>query len=121
MLLRRAAAGKRQGDARWTGARQLLQTRVDELTRRGDDPALHGRELALAALWLDANAPRALQLARANLQLQREPLDWWAALQGARLAGDSAALAEIENASRAAGLHDERLAPVGTVAVKGGQ
>jgi hypothetical protein len=69
------------------------------------------RELALAALWLDGDAPRALQLARANLQLQREPLDWWAALQSARLAGDGTALAEIENAIRAAGLHDARLAP----------
>ena len=113
VLLRRAAAWKRQGDGRWTEARQVLQTRVDELTRRGDDPALHGRELALAALWLDADAPRALQLAQANLQLQREPLDWWAALQSARLAGNSAALAEIENAIRSAGLHDARLAPAG--------
>ena len=118
VLLRRAAAWKRQGDARWTGARQLLQTRVDELKRRGDDPALHGRELALAALWLDADAPRALRLARANLQLQREPLDWWAALQSARLANDGAALAEIDNAIRAAGLHDARLAPAGKVAAK---
>ena len=118
VLLRRAAAWKRQGDARWTGARQRLQTRVDELTRRGDDPALHGRELALAALWLDADAPRALQLARANLQLQREPLDWWAALQSARLANDGAALAEIDNAIRNAGLHDARLVPVAKVAAK---
>lgn len=119
VLLRRAAAWKRQGDARWTGARQLLQTRVDELKRRGDDGALHGRELALAALWLDADAPRALQLARANLQLQREPLDWWVALQSARLAGDGAALAKIETAIRAVGLHDARLAPAGAAAAKG--
>ena len=118
VLLRRAAAWKRQGDARWTEARQLLQTRVDELKRRGDDPALHGRELALAALWLDVDAPRALQLARANLQLQREPLDWWAALQSARLANDGAALAEIDNAIRTAGLHDARLVPVAKVAAK---
>lgn len=119
VLLRRAAAWKRQGDARWTSARQLLQTRVDELTRRGDDPVLHGRELALAALWLDSDAPRALQLARDNLRLQREPLDWWAALQSARLAGDGAALSEIENALRAAGLRDARLAPAGAVAARG--
>jgi len=118
VLLRRAAAWKRQGDARWREVRQLLATRVDELKRRGDDAALHGRELALAALWLDADAPRALQLARANLQLQREPLDWWAALQGARLAGDGAALAEIENAIRTAGLHDARLGSADAVAAK---
>lgn len=118
VLLRRAAAWKRQGDGRWTEARQVLQTRVDELTRRGDDAALHGRELALAALWLDGDAPRALQLARANLQLQREPLDWWAALQSARLAGNGAALTEIENAIRSAGLHDARLAPAGAAVAR---
>ena len=112
VLLRRAAAWKRQGDARWTAARQLLKNRVDELVRRGDDAALHGRELALAALWLDADAPRALQLARANLQLQREPLDWWTALQSARLAGDAGALAELDQAIRTAGLRDARLASI---------
>ncbi|MDB5885885.1 MAG: hypothetical protein JWR74_2056 [Polaromonas sp.] len=116
VLLRRAAAWKRLGDARWTGARQVLQTRVDELKRRGDDAALHGRELALAALWLDADGPAALRFARSNLQLQREPLDWWAALQSARLANDGAALAEIETAIRAAGLHDARLVPVASSA-----
>ena len=116
VVLRRAAAWKRLGDARWKDERQRLAERVDELRRRGDDPALHGRELALVALWLDGDGPRALQLARSNLQLQREPLDWWAALQSARLAGDGAALVDIEKAIRAAGLRDARLAPAGAVA-----
>lgn len=110
VVLRRAAAWKRLGDARWRAERQLLRTRVEELRRRGDDPALHGRELALAALWLDDDAAQALPLARSNLQLQREPLDWWVALQSARLAKDGAALADIEGAIRAAGLRDARLA-----------
>jgi hypothetical protein len=88
-----------------------LQERAAELERRGDDPALHGRELALAALWLDDDAPRALTLARVNLLLQREPLDWWVALQSARRAQDLVALAEFENAIRAAGLQDVRLSP----------
>ncbi|WP_114973188.1 hypothetical protein [Rhodoferax ferrireducens] len=111
VVLRRAAAWRRLGDARWNGARTLLQARVAELERRGDDPALHGRELALAALWLDDDAPRALTLARDNLLLQREPLDWWVALQSARRAQDLAALAEFEHAIRAAGLQDVRLSP----------
>lgn len=110
VVLRRAAAWKRLGDARWSAERQLLKTRVEELQRRGDDPSLHGRELALAALWLDEDAAQTLALARSNLRLQREPLDWWVALQSARLAKDGAALAEIEGAIRAAGLHDARLA-----------
>ncbi len=113
VVLRRAASWKRLGDARWSAERQLLKTRVEELQRRGDDPSLHGRELALAALWLDEDAAQALNLAKSNLRLQREPLDWWVALQSARLANDGAALAEIEGAIRAAGLRDARLAPKG--------
>lgn len=118
VLLRRAAAWKRQGDARWRPARDLLQARVDELKRRGDDASLHGRELALTALWLDGDAARALTLAQNNLQLQREPLDWWVALQSARLARDGAALARIETAISAAGLHDARLSSAAAGAPK---
>ena len=112
VVLRQATAWKRLGDARWTAGRQVLQSRMDELARRGDDATLHGRELALAALWLDGDAASALPLARRNLQLQREPLDWWVALQSARLANDQQALAEIGSAIQAAGLHDVRLAAI---------
>lgn len=117
VVLRRAVAWKRLGDARWTDARALLGERMAELRRRGDDPALHGRELALTALWLDDDAATALALARTNLQLQREPLDWWVAIQSARVAGDAKAVAEIENAIRAAGLQDVRLARTASMKV----
>ncbi|UUZ63035.1 hypothetical protein LP417_25230 [Polaromonas sp. P1-6] len=110
VLLRCAAAWRRLGDARWIGAREQLREREAELQRRGDDPALHGRELALTALWLDDDAPRALELARRNLLLQREPLDWWVAVQSAQQAKNAKAQAEIAHALRAAGLHDSRLA-----------
>ncbi len=110
VLLRRAAAWRRTGDKQWVATRAVLRERVAELTRRGDDPALHGRELALAALWLDDDAAGALGLARANLLLQREPVDWWVAVASARKAGDAAALTQIEAALRAVGLHDVRLA-----------
>lgn len=109
VLLRRAAAWRRLGDARWTGARAQLREREAGLQRRGDDPVLHGRELALTALWLDDDAPRALELARRNLLLQREPLDWWVAAQSARQAKNAIAQAEIVSALRTAGLHDSRL------------
>ena len=109
VLLRRAAAWRRLGNPRWTAERAVLKERAAELQRRGDDPALHGRELALTALWLDGDAPHALALARRNLLLQREPIDWWVALESARQARDAAASAEIANAIREAGLHDMRL------------
>ena len=111
VVLRRGAAWKRLGDARWSAQRDVLKERVQELARRGDDTTLHGRELALTALWLDGDAAQALQLATNNLRLQREPLDWWVAVQSARQAGQSAALADIQAGIAAAGLHDARLAP----------
>ena len=114
VVLRRAAAWKRLGDVRWRDARALLQERMAELKRRGDDPALHGRELALAALWLDEDAATALTLAKTNLQLQREPIDWWVAVQSARAAKDTVALSEIEEAIRKTGLQDLRLAKAST-------
>ena len=117
VLMRRAAGWRRLGDERWTGARALLKERATELERRGDDPILHGRELALAALWLDDDAAHALGLARRNLLLQREPLDWWVALQSARKAKNSAVVAEIESAIQAVGLHDARLASTRSAAM----
>lgn len=114
VVLRRGAAWKRLGDARWTAQRQMLTERVQEQKRRGDDPMLHGRELALAALWLDDDAAAALQLANVNLQLQREPIDWWVALQSARQTQQSDAVASITAAIDAAGLQDKRLAKAAT-------
>lgn len=109
VLLRRACAWRRLGDTQWTSARVRLQERTAELLRRGDDPSVHGRELALVALWLDDDPVRALGLARSNLKLQREPLDWWVALQSAHLAKDTAALTAIANEIHTAGLVDMRL------------
>ena len=109
VLLRRSEAWRRLGDRQWLATRAMLQERTTELRRRGDDPSLHGRELALAALWLDYDPAGALVLARNNLRLQREPLDWWVALQSARLAQDATAVAEIAKAIQTAGLNDMRL------------
>ncbi len=111
VLLRRATAWRRSGDARWLELHSTLRARAAELVRRGDDPTLHGRELALVALWLDDDASGALALARANLLLQREPVDWWLAVTSARQAHDGAALAQLDAQIRTVGLHDVRLAP----------
>ena len=63
----------------------------------------------MTALWLDHDAPHALALARSNLQLQREPLDWWVVVQSARQAEDPRALDDIASAIHTAGLNDLRL------------
>ena len=110
VLLRRAAAWRRLGDARWQPTRAVLREREAELLRRGDDIALHGREAALVALWLDDDPQAALVLARRNLLLQREPLDWYVAVQSASQAGDATVLAELKTSMAAIGLQDKRLA-----------
>ena len=110
VLLRRATAWRKLDDARWRGTLAVLQERTAELKRRGDDPTLHGRELALIALWLEDNPKAALALARQNLALQREPVDWWVALQSATQAKDEVAMLELKAALRQSGLQDARLA-----------
>lgn len=109
VLIRRASAWKQLGDGRWHTAHSVLQARAKEVLRRGDDPALHGRELAQIALLLEGNAAKALPLASANLQLQREPLDWRVALLSARAAKDVAAQAALWRAMLQTGLVDARL------------
>ena len=76
----------------------------------GDDMALHAREGALAALWLSANPAKAWPLAEANLNLQKEPHDWFLALQSAEAAGKVAELQRLKTQLAATGLKDARLA-----------
>ncbi len=109
VLLRQAAALRHLGDGRWKALQTSLHEREAALRQRGDDPQLHARELALTALWLDDAPARALELAQRNLQLQREPLDWWLALQAAQQAGNSAVLQQLQGQIKNSGLVDMRL------------
>lgn len=109
VLLRQASAMRRLGDSRWTAIRDELRSRAADLRRRGDNVDLHGREAALIALWLEDDSRLALALARRNLGLQREPLDWWLVLHSARQAGDEPAWRELDAQRKAAGLRDRRL------------
>jgi len=122
VLLRRSVAMRRLGDPGWTADRAMLTSRAAELVRRGDDPDLHGREAALTALWLDDDPAQALRLARRNLQLQREPVDWWVALASASQAGDTEAWTELQRQRSTLGLRDKRLErilpPSGTAAAR---
>lgn len=109
VLLRRAYALKVLKDPKWQILSTELQARFAALDQRGDDPATHARERALAYLWLDADAAKALQSANLNLTLQKEPLDWWLALQSAQRAGQTAELARLRSEVAATGLRDARL------------
>ena len=110
VLLRRAQALRRTGDPAWQPLARELQARVDAIAARGEGLEAHARERALLALWLQDQPAAAWQAARANLALQKEPLDWWLALQTSELAGDPAAHKAVRQALRQAGLQDVRLA-----------
>jgi hypothetical protein len=109
VLLRRARAMQRLNQPAWAGLRATLREREQALQQRGDDLKVHGRERALAALWLDHDPRQALVLARDNLKLQREPIDWWLALHSAYQAGDTQAQAELQREVASTGLRDARL------------
>jgi hypothetical protein len=109
VLLRRARALKALSDPRWQALATELRERFAALDARGDDPATHARERAMAALWLDVDGATALAAARLNLTLQREPLDWWLALRSAELAQQPGELARFKDALAATGLRDVRL------------
>ena len=109
VVLRRAYAMKLLKDPQWQALSTELQVRFAALDLRGDDPAAHARERALAYLWLDADAAKAWASAKLNLTLQKEPLDWWLAMHSAQRAGHTAELARLRGEVAATGLRDARL------------
>jgi predicted Zn-dependent protease len=110
VLLRRAHAAKMLSTPNWQGMAKELKDRFAALDNRGDNPAAHARELALNHLWLEADGTRALQAAKLNLTLQKEPFDWWLAMASAELAGQPSELERLRQQLAATGLRDARLA-----------
>jgi hypothetical protein len=109
VLLRRAYALKLQNKPSWQTLAAQLRLRLDALDQRGDDPAAHARERALLHLWLDADGVRALQSAKLNLTLQKEPFDWWLALKSAQMVGEGVTMEQLQRDIAATGLRDVRL------------
>lgn len=69
----------------------------------------HAREQALFALAVEADPEQAVERARLNVELQREPIDLLLLARAARAAGDPRALDEARVLKRTIGLHDVRL------------
>jgi tetratricopeptide (TPR) repeat protein len=92
LLLRLALAEQRLPDMRDTYAahRADLAARFDAARRRGD--SLHRREEARFRLALENDARGALELARDNWSVQREPADLRILVEAARATGDQHAL-----------------------------
>lgn len=107
LLARRARA---QQLLRYT-ALEDTRAQIDELvqlaSRRGDPP--HLREEALVALDVDHDPTRALELAKANFETQRETIDIRLLLRAAQACEDSGTLRAVAQWMRQTGYEDHQL------------
>jgi hypothetical protein len=117
VLIRRAQAAKMLQDPDWQAMAKEVRERFTALALRGDTPTTHAREQALAYLWLEADGPRALQAAKLNLTLQKEPFDWWLVMASAKLACQDAEMKQLRAQMAAIGLSDARLSTFQTKSV----
>jgi tetratricopeptide (TPR) repeat protein len=101
LALREAIARRALQDPRWREIASTLQARFDVARRRGE--SLHLREEALYWRELRQDPVRALDTARRNWSVQREPADARLLLDCARAVGDAATEAQARSWYRATG------------------
>jgi tetratricopeptide (TPR) repeat protein len=86
-----------------------LRARFEAAALRPGTTVAHAREEGMFALDVEGDAPRALALARANVGLQREPIDLLLFARAAVAARDDAARQEVGALMRTIGLRDARI------------
>ncbi|MET3496312.1 tetratricopeptide repeat protein [Variovorax boronicumulans] len=107
VLLRMAIAARGLEAARTDAAE--LQARFSAAAQRPGTTAVHAREEAMFALDVEGDAARALELARLNVKLQREPIDLLLFARAAVAAKDEPARAEVRALVQQIGLRDARV------------
>ncbi len=107
LLLRLALAEQATGDARAAGHIADLAARFEASRLRGD--TVHRREEARFTLYLLRQQARALDLAQANWEVQREPADARILLEAANAAGRPGAADPVRVWLRDNGAEDVRL------------
>ncbi|MEP7056847.1 MAG: hypothetical protein ABI809_03630 [Caldimonas sp.] len=109
VVLRLAIAGTRAKTP--DAARDVaeMRERIALANERPEARKFHGREQAMFALFVDHDPKLALDLARGNVEQQREPLDLQILAEAARASGESAALKEARALRDRVGLHDRRV------------
>ena len=107
LLARRARAQQLLRDPALGDTRSQIDDLVTLASRRGDPP--HLREEALIALDVDHDAARALDLAKANFDTQRETIDIRLLVRAATACGDSAVLRTVSQWIRQTGYEDSQL------------
>lgn len=109
VLLRLAIAGTQ---AKTPGAERdvaEMRERIALANERPEARKFHGREQAMFALFVERNPALALDLARGDVEQQREPLDLLIFAQAARASGEPNALMEARRLRDSVGLHDRRI------------
>ena len=107
LLLRLALAEQATGDRHLPGHIADLAARFETSRLRGE--TVHRREEARFVLHLQHQPDRALDLARANWNVQREPADARILLEAANAAGSPAAADPVRAWLRDNGVEDDRL------------
>lgn len=109
VLLRLAIAGAAARDKRAQAEADELRQRFEAAALRPGTTALHAREEAMFALDVQNDPKRALELARLNVRLQREPIDLLVFARAASAANDTAARGEVKALMQQIGLKDARV------------
>ena len=113
VLLRLAIAARRAAPADTKAASRAdadeLRSRFEAAALRPGSGAAHAREQSLFALDVQGDPGSALQLARGNVALQREPIDLLLFARAAAAAKDEAARREVAALVRQMGLRDARI------------
>lgn len=109
VVLRLAMAGARLKSPDAARDAQEMRDRVSQANLRPQAQTLHAREQAMFALVVENQPERALDLARTNVALQREPIDVLLLAQAARAAGLPEAVREATRLRDEMGLKDARL------------
>jgi len=109
VLLRLAIAGTQAKAPSAASDVAEMRERIALANERPDAKLFHGREQAMFALAVDADAAKALDLARGNVAQQREPLDLFVLAQAARASGQAAAIEQAKRLTGEIGLVDQRI------------
>ena len=109
VVLRLAIAGTQAKQP--SAARDVaeMRERIALANERPEARKFHGREQAMFALFVEGKPALAMDLARGNVEQQREPLDLLILARAARATRDAAALTEARRLREQVGLHDRRI------------
>ena len=107
LLVRRAIAEHRAHGPDAAALVTDMRERIRAAATRGD--SIHQREEAMFALAVELDGPRAVRLARANWDVQKELTDARLLVEAAVFARDPAAAAPVLDWARRTGVRDARL------------